>query len=450
MVLARLLLPKEYGIVAMIMVFAEFTMIFSGAGIPLDVIRSDYKYTFHKSMANLSLKIGVALFLLLSLLSYPIALFYDNMDLMYPTIFISTQFVFKGMVTVHYALLSKAMKFNYIGKVTLFTNMASAGMMIILAFLGFSYWSLIIPLTITEFLRYFFFSRKTGLRFKIYSWKYTLAAFRTAKSLIGNVTGFKMINYWSRNVDNIMIGKIYGEASLGIYNRGYRFLNLSLKLITRLFGTVLFPSLKSLGDDEKKRAEYLNTLGIISLINFPVGVVLILFPHTFVQIVWGSNWVRVADYLPFFGLLIMSRTIISTTGNIYVLFNKEKLLFIVGAVSAALIVGAIVWGALQSPLHVAQYYSLCYLALIIPIQVIFGFILSFGFNIKTMFQFWMPKLICLTGMWFSIWQDYSTITSVLMAAYLLHLLHFQRKEIMQVSRFTYNKFNKLVFNGRKI
>jgi O-antigen/teichoic acid export membrane protein len=449
MVLARLLLPREYGMVAMITVFAEFAMIFSGAGISSDIIRSNYKFTYHKSMANLSLTLGFGLFFLLSILAYPIALFYENMKLIFPTIVISIQFIFKGLVTVHYALLSKELKFAYLGKVTFFTNLVSVGLMIILAYLGFSYWALIIPLIITEFLRYLYFSKKTGLQFKVYPWRYTVVAFRKAKSIIGNITGFKMINYWARNVDNILIGKMYGESSLGIYNRGYRFLNLSLKLITRLFGTVMYPSLKKLSDEGgSPHKEYLNILGVISLLSFPIGFILVIFPQSFVQIVWGSNWLDVAKFLPYFGLLVMAQTIISTTGNIYVLFKKESVLFIVGTISAGLMVGAIVLGALSSVFHVVLYYSLCYLALIVPIQVIFGFIRSFGYSVKSMIFFWAPKLSLYLGMWFTTWQGYHSITSILMGGYFLHLLYFQRRELLAIIKISFNKFNTIVFNGK--
>lgn len=448
-ILARLLLPKEYGFVALISVVTDFAMIFAGAGIASEIIRSDYGFTFHKAMANLSMIIGLGLCLFTCMLAYPLALFYDNMNLIYPTMIISTQIIFRCMQLAPQALLQKQLKFNYIGKLTFFTTFFTIVMMIVLALLDFSYWALIIPFPVTHFVKYILISRKTGLPFRIYPWKYTVVAFRKSKSIIGNITGFKLINYWARNVDNILIGKIYGEASLGIYNRGYRFLSLSLKLIARLFDTVLYPSLKKLQDQGGLvRKEYLNILGIISLINFPVGLVLILFPQTFVRIMWGPNWMQVADLLPYFGLLVMSQTIMSTAGNLFILFKKERVLLIMGTISAALMVGAIAWGSFYSMLHVARYYTLTYLTLIIPITLFFGFIKACGYNIASLLPFWLPKLILSLGLLTSIWSDHYVITCILMGIYLLHLLHFQRNEIMLFSQFTIRKFHKFVVNGK--
>ncbi|MBA7569530.1 hypothetical protein ES708_11270 [subsurface metagenome] len=54
-----------------------------------------------------------------------------------------------------------------------------------------------------------------------------------------------MIDYWTRSADNLIIGKYYDTHSLGLYNRGYKLLQMSTGIITGIFGTVLFPSLKN-------------------------------------------------------------------------------------------------------------------------------------------------------------------------------------------------------------
>jgi len=435
-VLARLLLPEEYGIVAMVMVFSNFVVIFSGSGIGSDIIRSNYRLTYHKGMLTLSLYIGLGLFVIMAALAYPIALFYDNMKLIGPTLVISSQFIIKGILNVHYSLLMKSMHFNYLGKVNFFSNLYSSALMILMAFLGFSYWSLIIPLIIAEVLKLLYLSAKTELPFRIYPMPYVIAAFRQARSIIGNIIGFSVINYWARNADNMIIGKVYGEGPLGLYNRGYRFLNLSLKLITRLFGGVMYPSMKELQDEGGDvRGEYINLLGIISLLNFPVGLVLILFPDAFVWILWGPNWMEVASYLPYFGLLIMLQTMISTTGKMYLLFHSERTLFLVGAISALIMIGAILLGAQISVISVARYYAFSYIVLIVPLQVIFGFIRSFGYSFQRMAAFWSPKLLLAIGLLFSIWNNYQGLTVILMTVYGLHLVIFQRKDIIRILQY---------------
>lgn len=432
-VLARLLVPEEYGIVAMVAVFTNFALIFTGAGIGSDIIRSNYGMTYHKAMANLSLHLSMVLFVLMCLLSYPIARFYDNMNLIWPTIVLASQFLFRGMSMAHYAVLMKKLKFKYMGKVTFFTTLVSISLMIILALLNFSYWSLIIPLVIVEFIKYLLFSKATKIRFKIYPFYYTIAAYRKAKTIIWNILGVSVINYWSKNIDKLLIGKSFGESPLGIYNRGARFLDLSLRLIARLFGTVLYPSLKNLDDNKGNvREEYINILGVISLLNFPVAAILILIPDTFVLILWGPNWTEVSVFLPYFGLLTLTQTLIHTNDVMFKLLRKEHKLFIITMISASVMIIAIVAGSMFSVLKVAQLLALAYLAIIIPFQLIFGFIKGLNYNIKTIFRFWGPKLLLTNAALYTIWNNRPVWTMAIMGLYCAHLIYFQRKDLKKL------------------
>ena len=72
-VLARLLLPEEYGFVAMIMVITNFASILTGIGIGSDIIRSSFGYTYHKSMMNLALYMGIILCLIIMAAAYPLS-----------------------------------------------------------------------------------------------------------------------------------------------------------------------------------------------------------------------------------------------------------------------------------------------------------------------------------------------------------------------------------------
>ncbi len=432
-ILARLLMPEEYGFVAMIAVFTNFAMIFAGAGLGSDIIRSDYRTTYHKGLFTLSFYIGLGLFVLMSLLAYPIAVFYGNMKLIVPTIILSTQFVIRGMTMAHYALLMKQMRFNYIGKVTFHTTLMNIALMILMALLGFSYWSLIIPLLIMAFVRYVFYARATKLPLKLYSGAHIVAAYRKARTIIWSIIGFNVIDYWARNLDNLLAGKMYGEASLGIYNRSFRFLDLSLRLITRMFGTVLYPTLKKLDEDGGPvLKEYLNMLGVISLINFPAGLILILFPKPFVLILWGNNWLEVVPFLPYFGLLILTQTVIATNDSMFKLYNKERMLFYLGAASSGIVAIAIAYGATQSLLSIAKFYALAYLLLVIPLQLYVGFIRTLGYQVKLIVSFWFPKLLCFYAMLFGIWTHRYPVVLIGMISYFLHLIHFQRKDLLQI------------------
>ena len=83
----------------------------------------------------------------------------------------------------------------------------------------------------------------------------------------------------------------------------------------------------------------LNLLGIISLLNYPIAAILIFFAEPMVRILWSERWIAVAELLPYIGILILTQTLNSTTGNIYILLGKEKTLMRIGIPTSIVIIG---------------------------------------------------------------------------------------------------------------
>ena len=260
------------------------------------------------------------------------------------------------------------------------------------------------------------------------------------KSIIGNLTGFNMLNYWARNSDNLIIGKVYGARDLGIYDRAYKLLNLFLGVITNLFGKVLLPSLKDHGDkggDVNK--EYLNTLGVISVLNYPVCVILIFFAKPLVRLLWSNAWIEVADLLPYIGILILTQTLNSTTGNIFILYKKENVLMKIGIPTNIMIIVAIAWGSLYSMVHVLRFYSLVFIIIDIPFVMYYGFKKSFGFDTPTILRFWIPKLVLSTLLVVSVWLNITWLSVLLMVIYGVHLIVLQKDDIVQTTGYLWKR-----------
>lgn len=439
-VLSRLLMPDEYGFVALITVFTGFVSVFADAGLSFAIIRSDYGLTYHKGVNNLAFYIGTILFSITMLLAFPIAYFYDDPKLVLPTMVMSTIFIFGSFNIVPSAILMKRLDFNYIGMVRLISNIVSILLMILFAFLGFSYWALILPNIMMHIVQYIFYSRKVKLGFRFYRLSYTKAAYRKTKSLITNLSSFNTINYWSRNADNLIIGKVYSNFDLGIYNRAYKMLQLSHNLISGLFGTVLYPSLKKLksdGGDVNK--EYSNILGIISIISFPISAILILIPDLFVRILWGPDWMMVAGLLPFFGLLILFQSLITTTGHMFILMEKEKIFMRIGIVSAVIMVASIVVGAFYSVKMIAISYTVGYMLINVPLYLYYGFSKTFGYNFRHIFRFWAPKLAFGILVLVSELIDFHYATFGLMALYAAHLVYLQGNDLKKLKEMVFVK-----------
>lgn len=397
---SRLLAPETFGFVGLISVFTGFVSIFSDSGISYAVIRSDYKRTYHKALDTVALYLGLSLCCITILAAYPISLFFHNKALILPTMIMGGLFVLKSLTLVRAALLSKALRFGMVGRVTLITSVLQVLLTIVMAFLGCGYWSLIVPQLVCNLLMVLLYERQVKLGFRISSFAHSKVALRYTRKTIGNLMGFNLVNYWARNLDNLLVGRFYGVAELGIYNRAYNLLMMPLGVITGLISTVLFPSLKQLkseGGDVCR--EYLFVLKMITVVTFPISFVLILFPENLVLFLWGKQWLGVSQFLPYFGLLLFSQNLLSTTGGMLVLFEKERTMMMSGWFSAVAMAGGILYGVGVSVVAIAQFYSLAFILFVLPFNLFYLFIGVFGFDRRSMLRFWLPII----GISFSIW-----------------------------------------------
>jgi O-antigen/teichoic acid export membrane protein len=430
MLIARLLSPENYGLVGLITVFTGFIAVFVDSGISLAVIKSDYGHTYHKSLDTLALLMGLALFAITAALAYPIAAFYQNPALVMPTLVLASTFIFKSLYVVRGAILSKKLEFGFLGQVLLANTTLTIVLTAVLAYAGLQHWSIIIPQVLAALLTAVLYERRVRLKFNYMPLSHTRVAFKYTKGIIGSLIGFNMVNYWSRNTDNLIVGKSFGISELGVYNRAYTLLTLPLALITGLFGSVLYPSLKKLkSEGGDVNAEYMFVLKLIGLIVYPIACALLLFPDLLVQLLWGPNWSGVAPFLPYFGLLILTQPLLSTIGNFLVLQGKDKVLMFSGWITSAFIVGSILFGAYLSMMGMVQAYSLCFLLIVLPYNIIFVYHKALQFEAWTLFRFWFPLLSLSIGIWLGCFLEIPALKNGAIALLLLSMLISSAREI---------------------
>lgn len=406
-ILSRLLLPEEYGFVAIILIFSGFIQLFSDVGIGSSVVRSDYGETFHRHLYSLSVWLGAFLASIMMVLSYPIGILFNNMGLVIPALLISLRFIFDSFTYIPYALLAKKLDFRSVGIAKLYGTGLQIFFTIILAFLGFSYWSLIIPLIFGPVFQLIYLRKKVKLPFRLYSWRATLRIGSKIKSLMGSLTLINLITYWSSNADKLIIARLYTQAELGLYNRAFRFVMISSRLITGIFSTVLFPSLKKLmSENGPVNKEYLDILRIILLFNMPIVIILILFPNELVLILWGKDWIGVSEFLPYIAIILIFKPPLQTTGSVYILYMKEKNLTLVNVASSILMVAFIIAGGLISLIHMILFISLNLILINVPMHAYFGFYKSFGYKKMVLIKFWIPLMVFGCGLIYSVYfQD---------------------------------------------
>ncbi len=435
-ILSRLLLPEEYGLVAIIYIFAGFIRLFANLGVGVAVVRSNYRYTYHKHLFSLAVWLGFTLSITLSLLSYPIAIFFNNMALVLPTIVISIKFIFDSFTIIPFAILSKELNFKTIGKIRFSGTVIQIIFMIIFAFLGFSYWSLIIPVIFNPIVQYFLLRKKVALPLKIYGWKATKRMIYRIRSLMGNLSLNNLVRYWSNHADKVVIGRLYLQADLGLYNRAFRFLRLTNQLVTGIFSSVLFPSLKKLIEEKgDANSEFLDILKFITLFNLPIVAVLVVFPKTLVNILWGPDWTGVAPFLPYVAIIVVYNSIITTMSSVFLLYGKERNLLLINLANSLLTIFFVIIGGIFSIMHIIRFLALGHILFIIPINIYFGFYRSFNFKPKKILRFWIPALGFGMLLFLSIYYSWNQVKWIVLLVYFAFLIYELKSSVIGSLRF---------------
>lgn len=432
---SRLLTPESFGFVGLINVFTGFVSIFADSGISLAVIRSDYGRTYHRAVDNLAFLLGLLLCLATCVIAWPVSVFYGNPQLLLPTIVVSVIFILKSLSLVRGALLAKALRFGTIGRITLLTAVFQVVLTVAMAAAGCGYWSLLVPQVAAALATLVLYGQKVKLGYGRCSAAQIRVAYRHTHKTIKNLMGFNLVNYWTRNLDNLLVGRFYGVNELGIYNRAYNLLMMPLGLITGLIGSVLFPTLKrvkSTGGDV--RNDYFFMLRMITVLAFPASAVLIIFPEQFVLLLWGKDWMAVSRLLPYFGLLLFSQSLLSTIGNMLVLLEKERVLRIAGWISAAATIGGIVAGTFVSLTGIAQFYSLAFIVLVLPYNAVFVFVKAFDFDRRVMLWFWLPVVLASLLVWTGCYFEKENLRVLGVLTLLLITLFQTRTELWQLTQ----------------
>jgi len=174
-----------------------------------------------------------------------------------------------------------------------------------------------------------------------------------------NLLGFNFVNYWARNADNLIIGKMLGERELGIYARAYSLMMLAIAQITATVSSAMIPALAAVQTDKKRSQRlYLRAVAMTAFFAFPLMVGMSASANTFMRVVYGSKWEEAIPIVRIFGFIGALQAILSPVGWIFVSQGRTDRMFRLGAATASVIVVGFAVGAM---FHSAQAVAVSYL-----------------------------------------------------------------------------------------
>lgn len=377
--LARLLTPEAFGLVGMIVVFTGFASLFADAGFGAALVQREKIEERHlSSVFWLQAGLGILLTLMLAAIAPLVAQFYGEPVLEVLTMFVAIQFTIESLGTVQTALFRRKMDFKKITIVKLVATVVSGGVAIVLALLDYGVWSLVWQTVLNT-------TADVAAVWILSSWYpqflFRRSAIRELLSYSGNLLGFNAINYWTRNSDDLLIGRYVGSAGLGIYNRAYETMMLPIYLIRGIIGEVMFPTLSRLRKDvDHVRRVYLRATRTIGFISIPMMCGLMVVAESFVLALFGPKWEAVVPVLRVLCLIGIKQPVSSTTGWIFKSQGRTDQMFYWNlVVSTATVLSFIVgvqWGVLGVAIaFTIRGYLLHYHGIVIPGRLID---LSFG------------------------------------------------------------------------
>lgn len=354
-VLARLLQPHEYGVMAMATVIINFALIIRDLGTSSVIIqRKTLTIKLKSSVYWLNVMMGCGIGLLIIIFSPIISSLFHTNQLTLILVFLAFNFPIANATSVQQALLERESKFKLLAGIEIKSSCLGLFIAIVMAYSGFGVYSLVVQSLVINIL-------SSMQLWRLSTWKpdftFDKADIASVFSFSGNLSVFNIINYFSRNADNIIIGHLFSATVLGAYSLAYRIMLFPIQSMTLIANRSLFPIISRKQDDLIQiKKLYLHVITVIASITAPMMSSLAILRVPFVDLVFGSNWDSIPILLLWLAPTGFIQSIVSTSGSIFMAKNKTNLLVRVGLCSSFLQVSAIIVGAHISVEYICKLY----------------------------------------------------------------------------------------------
>lgn len=315
-ILSRILSPNDYGIVAIITVFTTFFSVLSNFGLSAAIIQNkDFSQHDIDSLFSYSIILAIILTISFIILSFPISIFYKNRIYIPIGILLSISVFFNTLNMVPDGLLRKEKKFLLIGIRLIVVSIFTYSLTIILAILNFKYYALVLQSIISSL--FIFLWNLKNIRVNI-----TLHPNKDVIRRIKTYSGFEFLdnfsNYFARNLDKLIIGKVIGNEDLAQYNKAYHFMLYPVQNLTNIVSPVLHPILSDYQDNKEIiYNKYIRVLKILSLVGIFITPICYSCSKEIIGIIYGAQWNQAVYCLKYLSFAIWTQMLVSSTGGVF-------------------------------------------------------------------------------------------------------------------------------------
>ena len=342
-ILARILVPEDFGIVAMLSIFLGISLILVDSGFSQALIREDQLSEEDKATTfYVNLFTALVLSVLLWIGAPYISAFFDEVILVNLTRFMSLIPIFYSITIIQRAYYIHKINFRTQAIINLIASFLSGISSVILAWKGFGVWAIAAQQVLMVFVTSFLF---WGVNPWFPKGFINTDSFKKLFRFGSNLMLAGLINLIFIEIYKVIIGRLYTTQLLGFYAQAENIKNVVSKNLTDIMVRVTYPTLSKVKDDINRLKDgYRKILGVISIIIFPAMIGMILVAEPMIVTLIGEKWLDAVPILKLLAISGMINHLHAVNLNILKVVNRSDLILKVTIIKRFGIAIAIVIG----------------------------------------------------------------------------------------------------------
>lgn len=332
-IIARILTPSQFGLFGIASLVLSLIEILTETGINVFLIQEKREIKKYLDTAwIISIVRGVLITLSIIIITPFIVMFFNVPDILSLLLFISIVPLIRGFINPSVVKFQKNLLFHkeFYFRTSLF--FIDSLISVILAFItrdvSSFVWGLVVSAFFEAILSFLIIKPTPVLKLN----------FHIAKEIISCgkwVTASGIFNYIFSNGDNIVVGKLLGTASLGLYQTGYKISTLPISEVSDVIAKVTFPVFVKISSDYKRlKKAFIKSILIVFLFTIPFGLILFIYTKEIVNLVLGEQWLDVIPAVKVLAIFGIVRTVSGYCTALFLGVKKQKFVTIVTFVSA--------------------------------------------------------------------------------------------------------------------
>jgi PST family polysaccharide transporter len=370
-VLARLLSPADFGLIAMVMAIVGLADLLREFGLSGAIVRlRDIDRAMWAAIHRFSFALGIVAGGLAAASAPLVAALYDEPRLVALTLSLAPLVLVNSVAMPLQAGLQRELRFGAIATVEIIAAVVGVASAIVAAALGAGYWSLVLLPGVAAVVRLaaFLVIRRPPLG-PARPWR----ELRPVVGTGGSIFGVELLNYAARNLDNVLVGRMLGATVLGVYTRAYALLMLPISQLNGPLARVGLPVLSRLRDDRDAYRRYVRAaMLVIGYAAIPTFALLAALADPVVRVLLGDAWIAAAPIFALLAIAGVAQALGNVSGWLYVSLGRAHRQLLYFAATKPLIIASFVVGLWWNGVTgLALLYGLVSCVLLVP-----GFLLA--------------------------------------------------------------------------